>query len=297
MDHGLRILAATDLSAPARQAVERAGMLCKALSCPLDLLHVADLKPLERLRMLISDVPEQVEQKILDLAQHKLTELTTSLAKRHGISVSHEVIAGKLLAEINKATQAYHSGLLVCGAKGESFVRHIALGSTATRLLNTSQCPVLVVKQPPRRAYQRVLIPVDLTSASLRNIRHALQWAPDADVVLMHVYHMPLEGKMRYAQLDEDTIRRYQVIAKQDSYEKLQVLREQAQLPTEKTWLVVAQGDAAQRIVEQELECDCDLVVLGKNSENAMEDLLLGSVTKRVLAESHSDVLVVPAAK
>ena len=121
--------------------------------------------------------------------------------------------------------------------------------------------------------------------------------APDADIVLMHAFHIPLEGKMRYAQLDQETIQRYQVIAKQDAFEKLQSLRDRAGLPADKTWLVVSEGDAATRITEQEQECDCDLIVMGKHGEDAIEEMLLGSVTKRVLAESHSDVLISIAAK
>jgi len=39
-------------------------------------------------------------------------------------------------------------------------------------------------------------------------------------------------------------------------------------------------------------EKDCDLVVLGKHGQSATEDLLLGSVSKHVLAEGSTDVLV-----
>ena len=46
------------------------------------------------------------------------------------------------------------------------------------------------------------------------------------------------------------------------------------------------------RLVEQEQVLDCDLVVIGKHGQSAAEDLLLGSVTKHVLAEGQSDVLV-----
>jgi nucleotide-binding universal stress UspA family protein len=46
------------------------------------------------------------------------------------------------------------------------------------------------------------------------------------------------------------------------------------------------------RIVEAELAQDCDLVVLGKHGQSATEELLLGSVTKHVLAEGSADVLV-----
>jgi nucleotide-binding universal stress UspA family protein len=290
-------LAITDLSAPARHATERAAMLSKALSSPLDVLHIADLQPLTRLRVLLSDSPPDMEQKILDTAQHKLNELAATLHQRHGIAVKTEVIAGNLLPEVQKACKGYHASLLICGAKGESFLRHIALGSTAARLLNHAPCPVLVVKQPARRSYQRILVPVDFSSASLPVIQLAQAMAPGADIVLMHAFHIPLEGKMRYAQLDQETIQRYQVIAKQDAFEKLQSLRDRAGLPADKTWLVVVEGDAATLITEQEQECDCDLIVMGKQGEGALEEMLLGSVSKRVLAESHSDVLISIATK
>ena len=62
---------------------------------------------------------------------------------------------------------------------------------------------------------------------------------------------------------------------------------------TEGAWEpLVVQGDASQRIIELEQEKDCDLVVLGKHGQSAAEDLLLGSVSKHVLAEGSTDVLV-----
>ena len=43
----------------------------------------------------------------------------------------------------------------------------------------------------------------------------------------------------------------------------------------------------------QELEQDCDLIVIGKRGLGLLEELLLGSVTKHVLAQSSADVLVI----
>jgi nucleotide-binding universal stress UspA family protein len=54
----------------------------------------------------------------------------------------------------------------------------------------------------------------------------------------------------------------------------------------------VVEGEASQRILEQEQEQDCDLVVLGKHGQSMTEELLLGSVSKHVLAEGSTDVLV-----
>ena len=48
-------------------------------------------------------------------------------------------------------------------------------------------------------------------------------------------------------------------------------------------WMLIAQ-------VEQ--EHDCDLIVIGRQGRHALEDLMLGSTTRMVLAECSADVLL-----
>jgi CPA2 family monovalent cation:H+ antiporter-2 len=55
----------------------------------------------------------------------------------------------------------------------------------------------------------------------------------------------------------------------------------------------VVYGDTTRQIIEHEEKYNCDLIVMGKHGIHVTEELLLGSVTKRLLAESQSDVLVV----
>jgi nucleotide-binding universal stress UspA family protein len=45
-------------------------------------------------------------------------------------------------------------------------------------------------------------------------------------------------------------------------------------------------------LVQQEQEFDCDLIVMGKQGESSVEDMLLGSVTRYALAQSQCDVLI-----
>ena len=63
-------------------------------------------------------------------------------------------------------------------------------------------------------------------------------------------------------------------------------------VPTE-YWGRVIHGDPAQQIIVMEQEVDADLIVVGKHGSHIAEELLLGSVTKHVLAESQCDVLVI----
>ena len=287
-----RILATTDLSAPARHAAERAALVSRETAAQLDLLHVANLAPLERLRQLMGSNGAELETRVLDAARSKLVDLASLIHQRFGVVANPRVVAGALLAELAREADALAAGLLVCGAKGESVIRHFVLGTTALRVLSTTRCPVLVVKQPPHEPYRRLLVPVDFSPSSLRAIRHARSIAPGAEVVLLHAFDVPFEGKLRYASVDDEVIHHYRIVAKQEATQKLQALRDQAGLPVVGTSLLVLHGDPTFRIIEQEQECDCDLIVVGKHGESVLEELLLGSVTKHVLAESQGDVLV-----
>lgn len=287
-----RILAATDLSAPARHAVERAALVSKDTAATLDLLHVANLAPLERLQQLIGATPADMEQRVLDAARQKLHDLASALQQRFGVVAGTHVVTGSLLPELAKKVDGLAASLLVCGAKGESVIRHLALGTMALRVLSTTTCPVLVVKQPPHESYRRLLVPVDFSPSSLRAIRHARSIAPQASIVLLHAFDVPFEGHLRYASVDDDTINHYRIVAKQEATQKLHVLRDEAGLNPYDTSLIVLHGDPTSRIVEQEQEQDCDLIVMGKHGENLLEELFIGSVTKQVLSESQGDILV-----
>ncbi|MBW7834191.1 MAG: universal stress protein [Simplicispira suum] len=287
-----RILAATDFSAHARHATERAALVSKDTAAPLDLFHVANLAPLERLRQFMGSTPGELERQVLDSAREKLHGLATALEQRYGVAAGTQAVTGALLAELTKEIDSLAAGLLVCGAKGESVIRHLVLGTTAQRVLSTTSCPVLVVKQAPHEPYRRLLVPVDFSPASLRAIRHARSIAPQAELVLLHAFEVPFEGKLRYASVDQNIITYYRIVVRQEASQKLQALCDQAGLSHTETHQIVLHGEPSLRIIEQEQEQDCDLIVMGKHGQSVLEELLLGSVTRYVLDESQGDILV-----
>ncbi|MDZ7809638.1 MAG: universal stress protein [Arhodomonas sp.] len=54
----------------------------------------------------------------------------------------------------------------------------------------------------------------------------------------------------------------------------------------------VHHGYPARVILEQANAMGCDLVVMGKHGRGAVEDALVGSVTRHVLSQAGCDVLV-----
>lgn len=285
-------LAATDLSAPARHAAERAAALAGSLGARLALVHIASRAPLDQLRQLLSAGEDDVAQELLDRLRLDLRGLGEAIYQRYGVAPALSVGIGDLLPSLLAEADALPADLLVLGARGASFLRHILLGSTAERLLSSARCPVLVVKQPPHEPYRHLLVPVDFSPIAARTLRLAAALVPNARLTVMHAYDVPFEGQLRYAGVDDAKIAHYRSLAARQAHTRLDSLIGESGIDRSRISALVVQGDVSQRILEQEQESDCDLIVVGKHGEGVFEELLLGSTTKHILAESQNDVLV-----
>ena len=287
-----RLVAATDLSAPARHAVDRAASVALATGAALHLLHVATPAPIERLRRLAGQIPPDLEKLMRDEPGGALNGLAHAVQQRHGLTAQVHLASGPLLQQLREHADTVEADLVVLGARGASFMRHMLLGSTADRMVSKATRPMLVVKQAPHERYRTVLIPVDFSANSLRSIRLAQAVAPGARLILLHAFEVPFEGMMEYAGVQTDQIQHYRTNARREAQQSMEELRVQAGLPLESTPTLILHGDPSLLLVQQEQELDCDLIVMGKQGDNAVEDMLLGSVTRYALAQSQCDVLV-----
>ena len=288
------ILAATDLSAPARHAVERAFYLAAGSGDDLYILHAMELDAIDGLREMLGDDLHSVKAALNGDARTRLDQLTGDAAINRGVAARTRVAVGNPLVTIIDEADALDAGLLVLGARGESFLRHALLGSTAARLLRkTSRRPVLVVKQSPHEDYRSVLVAVDFSPVSIQAIHMARRLAPAADLVLLHAFELPYEGKLALAGVEAQLIRQYLTTGSEIRRKRVHELAAAAGLAPTDYSARVLHGAPAQQIIAMEQEYDCDLLVVGKHGSHIAEELLLGSVTKHVLAEAQGDVLVI----
>jgi nucleotide-binding universal stress UspA family protein len=285
------ILATTDFSGPARHAADRAARLAHETGSPLTLMHVMPGEALAELRQWLG-TGHATEGRLVEANRQQLQQLAESLRTQQPITVQVVESSGSVLDEIRQQAEALDASLLVLGARGAGFLRRLVLGSTSERLLRRTSRPVLVVRQTPHEPYRRVLLALDFSPWSVQAVAVALRVAPHARFVLLTAFQVPFEDKLRYAGVDTATIDHYRDQARAEAVQRVNELAAQTGLKPGQWEACVIEGDASQRIVEQEQERDCDLVVLGKHGQSATEDLLLGSVTKHVLAEGSTDVLV-----
>lgn len=289
------ILAVTDFSAPSRHAADRAARLAKEAGAALSLMHVTPAGTLQDLRQWLG-AGHAMEQALRDDARRQLQALADELVAQRGIGVRTVEAAGPVLETIDDESRRLGAGLLVLGARGASFLRRLVLGTTSERLVRRASCPVLVVRQSAHERYRRALVAVDFSPWSAQALMVARRVAPNARLVLLSAYQVPFQEKLNFAGVDTATIEHYREQAQLQAVQGVHGLAAALGVKPGEYDAVVIEGEPSQRIVEQEQEYDCDLVVLGKHGRSATEDLLLGSVTQHVLAEGSADVLVSTAA-
>lgn len=287
------LLAATDFSAPARHALERAAQLAQMHpDARLTLAHVVSASALDKLRRLIPGEAEKLEAELLAQAGRNLAELAATLASRYDDHIDTELLQGAALSALAALAEARQADLLVMGARGAHFVREMLLGSTTERVLRKSRRPLLAVKQRPQAPYRRILAPVDFSAHAAAAVRIAHAWLPDADIVLLNAFEVELESTFRLAGLDDDRIHAYRIQAREAAMAEMDAFVTALDVPAGKLTRQFVHGAATLRIIEHEQTMDADLIVMGKHGQSVMEELLLGSVTKHVLAHSTSDVLI-----
>lgn len=290
------LLAAIDFSGPSRHAALRAARLARAEGARLLLLHVVQGTSMARLKQIVGH-DEAAERSVVDQTRQQLDEWRAELPSTGDTPIEPLLAQGSVPQAIGAQADAVDADIVVVGARGQGFLRRMLLGSTAERMLRRTLRPLLVVRQRPSEAYRRVLVPVDFSAWSAPLLALARRVAPGSHLVLLHAYEVPFQDKLNFAGVDADVVERYRVQTEKTAARKLHALAVSACLKPSDWTPRVVQGDAALSIVVEEQESDCDLIVIGKHGQNAAEELLLGSVTRDVLAESAGDVLVSTASQ
>lgn len=289
------VLVATDLSAASRSAIERGLAVAKVTGARLSILHALGLPASGSLREWLMDKNQPATRLALltNLALESLKQICAETRRDTDVEPSLLVAAERAASEIELMVEREHVDLVVVSAVGAGARRPLVLGSTTSRLLRTSSCPVLVTHAANRHPYRRALIAVDFSPASLRSVELVREIAPDAEIHLLHAYEVPFEGKLRYAGVQESVLENYKVDAREQALRQLRALASLAGLDSSAISLCAIHGHPAEAIRERRQAHSCDLVAVGKHGTDVTAELLLGSTTRRLLIEAECDTLVV----
>jgi len=288
-----QLITATDCTNVSLPAVDRGFQLAAATGAAYTLAHGLGLDDLVLLQGMLGDRLPEVTIALTAEATRQLGVLVGDPAHHRGATATIEVDAGSASRFVAELAQARHADLLLLGGSSADPLHRAIMGSTASRLQRTSPCPVLTVKQPVSGPYRRVLVAVDFSPNGDALVAAARTVAPDASLVLLHAFDVPYEGKLQSAGVSDATVHAFRVNERERAMRQLRELAAHHGLGIGEATTIVPHGEPAAQILEHEQAHACDLIVIGRHNPNLAERLLLGSVTKQVLAGSHADVLVV----
>ena len=131
----------------------------------------------------------------------------------------------------------------------------------------------------------------------MRALGAALLLAGDATARALHVYDVPFEGMLQRAGVSRDEVKQHRLRAHRAATHEIAALSRKACGDAHRFVAVTQHGPAAAGIVHAQQKTGADLLVLLKRARSPAEKLVLGSVTRHVLADVRCDVLLVPEAK
>jgi nucleotide-binding universal stress UspA family protein len=209
-----------------------------------------------------------------------------------------ESAVGTPALEILALAARNHADLIVMSSRGASGVRKMFFGSTAERVLRETIVPVLVT--PPsgagaahvsevRKTVRRVLVPVDLSEASVRQARVAkgIAEALDVPLLLLHVVEPVRANRPSARSLPSLAGER------RDRAERSLESMVESLGPWSRVESLVVFGEPSEEIAKVAQDRDAGLIVMGLHA-SPRRGPRMGSVTYRVLCLSHIPVFALP---
>jgi nucleotide-binding universal stress UspA family protein len=299
------VLVPVDFSAPSLSAVEFALPLIKKFGADLHLVHVfAKDYPITALVALPLVLPE-VE---IDRSVHRHLK---EIAKKYSIALRRENLhglKGRPFEEICRLARDINIDLIVIATRGNTGFKHLALGSTAERVVRYSPCPVLVVRGADRKqkasrngkfsrralGFRKILVPIDFPEWSMKGLAYAKAWARQfkSTLVLLNSVHFQYYvASDEYARYDLPLLMRY---AEKAAREQMRDLVRKTDWNGLEVEISLQVGHAGQQICACAEDGGVDLIVTSTHGTTGLKHVLIGSTAEYVVRHAPCPVFVVP---
>ncbi len=267
------IVAATDFSARADRAIDRAIMLGEQLGRKVVLAHALDHKQAAMFDQ------ASLDRKMRDV----LPEGLGGAAK-----VEFSYPEGAAPSALAQAASSHDASLVVMGPARHNSLIDYFLGTAVDYTLRHCDQPVLVVKQRPHRPYATILLATDYSKPSAKALEWAMAEFPEAEFHIAHGCHMPFQS------LDQAVYSRDDVLAAcragmRSFVEELSI----ADGAREKLITHVRIQDPYQIVRSVADQIGADLLVIGSHGESGFRHATIGSVANGLLSSAAIDTLVV----
>jgi nucleotide-binding universal stress UspA family protein len=280
-----RLVVATDLSPSSDLAVRRAFLLADRYRSSVHLLHV------------VSDrKPRRVVRDEMSRARWLLEDWYGPLGRRHDLELDIRVEVGATAETIGRLARADGADLIVFGEHRKRLFPDLLTGGTMVRAMRASGLPALAVQLPPRRAYQRVLLGLDMTERMLQIISRAmaLGMLTGPAVSVVHAFTSIGKASMIRAGIHPADLEDHVADMASQTDVELREFLSRSSLSHLRPTVHVEDAHPYQAIQRAAEMTDADLVIVGERASSGLGQLLRGSMASELLNGMRCDILAVP---
>jgi nucleotide-binding universal stress UspA family protein len=279
MENFKKIVCPVDFSRYSFLALRYAIALARENHSELIVCHsIPDLSPASH--YLEGDYLGTVNQMLASNASAKLTDFVQEVDPYFNAELKVE--SGNPAQIVLDLVRANHADLIVMGTHGHGGYDRLLVGSVTNKVLHRTTIPVLVVCRPTHHFIKEdAQRPVEI-----KRILCAVDFEPENESVIQTALMIArrYRSELRLFHATEQS---------QDVSHKIRALLNPDQEPWVSITFSVRVGMPAAQII-REIENDgIDLLVMGHHTRQPAEELLLGSVAKKVIASAQCPVLVV----
>ena len=263
-----KILLSTDLTARADRPFARAKLL-------------ADIWDADRTLLFVSSPKTEV-----DIAKVEALLVRNYGADAEGCNLA--INYGKPPKVIAETAVQLDSDLIIVGAARHNNISDFFLGTAVDHLVHHAAAPVLIVKERPLANYSRILVATDFSDFAAHALRMALEFFPDAEIELVHAYHVAYE-----AWLKSDGVSAEMLSDAEGELQQFTASLELSESEAARVSTRLVEGNLHQSVHKMLDTGAFDLLVLGTHGRGGFVMATIGSRASEMMGWSPVDVLMV----
>jgi len=141
-----KILLATDGSEHGKRSIEEVLKLSATMSTPAQ-MHVLNVQESPVVYGTAEVyLPYEKAEQLVKAAGQKIADDTAAALRNAGLEASAEVAVGPVAPTIVRRARELGCDLIVMGTRGMGAIGNLVLGSVATKVINLSDIPVMLVR-------------------------------------------------------------------------------------------------------------------------------------------------------
>ncbi|MCX6352470.1 MAG: universal stress protein [Bacteroidetes bacterium] len=212
-------------------------------------------------------------------AFNRMAEITKTYAGKYDVEFHCIVAAGKPYRTITDVAEEVNAQCIVMGSHGSSGLQALA-GSNASRVIQVSPCPVVVVKHKPLgNGYKNIVLPLDLSRESKQKVNIATMVAKYFNSTV-HIVAPEIGNadERRHLQANLNQVEEY--------------LKER-NIATDTTLLNEDNGNFAMQMIVWAQGKDADLIIIMAEDEKGFSEYIFGTMAQQVVNRSTLPVMAV----